>query len=415
MTNKTKLLTRREFVKTTGSAASLLALSPQLFESRAAPPNVSITVAAGSLDRRATVVSFRLPQELKAHSYLLRDNSGQAIPLQVDKHHQATFVLPGLKAGATNSFRLEAWKSGDESVQVLEQRNRLTITVAGHPVLGYQAQGALPRAEINPIFRRGGYLHPIYTPSGLIVTDDYPPNHLHHHGIWFAWTRTEFEGRKPDFWNMGDGSGTVEFQALDETWSGAVQAGFRARHRYVDLSGPSPKTVLNEVWEVKVYRLGAGPQPYELFDLAVTQQCATPSPLILPEYHYGGMGFRGHRDWDGKENAFFLTSEGRNRADGHGRRARWCHIGGRVEGRLAGIAILCHPANFRAPQPMRIHPTEPFFCFAPSQMGRWEIVPGQAYLSRYRYIVADGPPDRAELDRLWNDYADPPQVTITAQ
>ncbi len=45
-----------------------------------------------------------------------------------------------------------------------------------------------------------------------------------------------------------------------------------------------------------VYRLRAGPQPYELFDLVLTQQCATPSLLVLPEYHYGGMGFRGYRD-----------------------------------------------------------------------------------------------------------------------
>jgi hypothetical protein len=47
-----------------------------------------------------------------------------------------------------------------------------------------------------------------------VVTDDYPANHKHHHGIWFAWTRVDFEGRKTDFWNMGDGKGTVEFVDL---------------------------------------------------------------------------------------------------------------------------------------------------------------------------------------------------------
>jgi hypothetical protein len=46
---------------------------------------------------------------------------------------------------------------------------------------------------------------------------------------------------------------------------------------------------------------------------------------------------------------------------------------------------------------MRIHPTEPFFNFAPSQLGQWEIKPGQPYVSRYRYIVHDGPPDKAEI------------------
>ena len=280
-------------------------------------------------------------------------------------------------------------------------------------MIGYQAQGELPRPDIKPIFRRGGYVHPVYTPSGRIVSDDYPADHIHHHGVWFAWTKTEFEGRHPDFWNMGDGTGTVEFVALDQTWSGPVDAGLRARNRYVDLSSGTPKPVLNEVWEVTVYRGGTSQKPYTMFDLVSTQECATASPLILPEYHYGGVGFRGRHEWLGKDNASFLTSEGKDRANGHGTRGRWCHVGGTVDGQPAGIGVLCHPANFRAPQPMRIHPTEPFFCYAPSQLGQWEIAPGQKYVSRYRFIAADGPADKAELDRLWNDYANPPKVTIS--
>jgi len=393
-----------------------LVLSVSQFESKAVQTVAYITVAAGPLERHETVVSFALPQELKAKAYSLRDGSGQIIPLQIDADRQATFALPQLKAGATKTYRLEELKSGaapaSEGVQVIREGNRLMISLAGRRVLDYQAQGELPRPDIKPIFKRGGYIHPVFTPSGRIITDDYPPNHLHHHGIWFAWTRTEFEGRKPDFWNMGDGTGTVEFEAIDQTWSGDVHGGFKARHRHLDLSAPSAKTVLNEVWEVKVYRVGQGPKRYSLFDLVSTQECATASPLILPEYRYGGMGFRGHRQWDGKDNAFFLTSEGKDRTSGHGTRARWCHIGGRVDGQLAGIAILCHPDNFRAPQPMRIHPDEPFFNFAPSQMGQWEIAPGKAYISRYRYVVADGPPEKTELDRLWNDYANPPRVSI---
>ena len=61
---------------------------------------------------------------------------------------------------------------------------------------------------------------------------------------------------------------------------------------------------------------------------------------------------------------------------------------------------------------MHLHPAEPFFCYAPSQLGDWEIAPGKPYVSRYRFIVSDGPPDKAELERLWNDYAQPPIVTL---
>ena len=85
---------------------------------------------------------------------------------------------------------------------------------------------------------------------------------------------------------------------------------------------------------------------------------------------------------------------------------------GEIDGAKAGLAILCHPDNFRAPQPMRLHPTEPFFCYAPQQSGDMEIKPGNTYVSRYRFVVHDGPPDKAELDRLWNDFAKPPVVKL---
>ena len=214
---------------------------------------------------------------------------------------------------------------------------------------------------------------------------------------------------------MGDGTGKVEFVALDSTWSGAVHGGFTSRHRYVDLSGSKPTTVLNEEWKVTVYNVGRGQKPYSMFDMIATHECATSSPLVLPEYRYGGVGFRGHRQWLEKDNCFFLTSEGKDRSNGHGTRARWCHIGGRIDGQLAGIAVLDHPTNFRAPQPMRINPDQPFFCYAPPLMGQWEITPGKPYVSRYRFIVYDGEPDKVELDRLWNDYANPPQVAITVE
>lgn len=290
------------------------------------------------------------------------------------------------------------------------------------PLFAYQTvPGDLPRPDIKPAFRRGGYLHPIFTPSGRLVTDDFPANHVHHHGVWWAWTNTEFDGRKPDFWNVGDGKGRVEFVELDDTWGGPVHGGFRARHRFVDLTAAEPVTVLNEAWEVRMYTptnsLGLGlSASYWMFDLVSNQECATTNALKLPEYRYGGIGIRGNWAWNGKDKAMFLTSEGEtDREKGHATRGRWCDMGGLVDGKRVGIAILCHPDNFRAPQPMRIHPTEPFFNFAPQQAGDMEIKPGDKFVSRYRFVVHDGPPDKAELDRLWNDYAHPPVVRIEAK
>jgi hypothetical protein len=185
----------------------------------------------------------------------------------------------------------------------------------------------------------------------------------------------------------------------------------------VDLSAkPQPKVALNEEWEVRAYRLGgagaAGAAPYFLFDWQSTQTCATDSPLILPQYHYGGLGLRGHRQWDGKNNSRFLTSEDKDRANGNGTPARWFSLSGKVDGKPAYVAVLCAPDNFRAPQPVRLHPGEPFACYAPQTNGGMKIEPGKPYLMRYRFVVGDGEPDKAELERLWNDYAKPPGVTL---
>jgi hypothetical protein len=109
----------------------------------------------------------------------------------------------------------------------------------------------------------------------------------------------------------------------------------------------------------------------------------------------------------------FLTSEGKDRKTGNETRARWCWCGGPAEdGSTIGLTILDHPGNFRSPQPMRLNPTEPFFCYAPSQLGDWKIEKGTPYVARYRFIAADGPADVEEIERLWKDYAEPPKVTV---
>lgn len=407
---------RKNFV--IGFGLICLVASISRLDSKAIEKPVYVTLAAGSFDRRDCVVSFAMPKGLNARSYRLRDDAGNRMELQVEPDGTATFVLPELKAGTTKRFRFEEVKANTavsaKGMQLVSDHDRLTISASGRRVLTFQGgAGELPSADIKPIFRQGGYIHPVFTPSGRVVTDDYPPDHFHHHGIWFAWTKTEFEGRHPDFWNVGDGTGRVEFVALDTTWSGSVHAGFKSRNRSIDVSAPKPITVLNEQWTVTAYNTGQGVKPYTMFDLVSTQDLAISSPLILPEYRYGGLGFRGHRQWLAKDNCEFLTSEGKDRNNGHGSRARWCHIGGRIDGQRAGITILDHPSNFRAPQAMRINPDQPFFCYSPSLIGDWKIEPGKSYVSRYRFIVYDGAPDKAELDRLWNDYANPVQVTIT--
>ena len=372
----------------------------------------TITVSAGKIDRSESLVTFPLPPSSSQKDWSLRDDAGNPVPLQT-RAGKGHFILKDLKANQSRTFKLDGVKAAAERGVLAERVGGMVkVSIEGKPILHYRGEKTPLPEGYDPAFQRGGYIHPVYTPSGVAITDDYPVKHKHHHGIWAPWTKTEFEGRAPDFWNMGQKTGTIEFVALGDAWSGPVMGGFTTKHRFIDLTAkPSPKVALNETWEVNAYRLGGG-STFFIFDLTLTQEAASQSPLILPKYYYGGLGVRGHAQWDGKGNAFYLTSEGKDVINGNETRGRWGHMGGKIDGKLHGIAILDDPKNFRHPQPMRLHPSEPFFCFAPSQLGDWSIAPGKPYTAHYRFVVTDGGPDKELIERLWNDFAQPVEVTV---
>lgn len=376
----------------------------------------TVTVAAGDVNRNSTVVSFPLPTSPPTNAYHLETPSGETLPLQVGSN-EAWFVLNRLPAGTTRTYQIERGAVQTNEITLRRQEKSVEVAVDGSPVLKYWSEARPVPEGLDPIYERGGYLHPVRTPSGGVITGDYSENHAHHHGIWSAWTSTEFRGRRPDFWNMQKGTGAVKTMGLDSIWTGPVQAGLKARHRYVDYTGENPVTALYEGWTLHVYRVPAADssQNYHLFDLRVEQTAASASPLRLLQYLYGGVAVRGPEDWYGADNSRFLTSAGRDRSNGNETRARWNYFGGTVDGRRAGIAMLSHPDNLRAPQPLRLHPEMPYFTFAPSQLGPFQISPGDPYVAQYRFVTFDGPPNRKVLDRLWTDYAYPPTVTVTKQ
>jgi hypothetical protein len=373
----------------------------------AAAGEVQVTVDAGARPPAQGTATF--PLLPGGEGWALVQEDGTHLPIAGCGDGLGRALIPGLTG--ERRFRLVAAPAAPALIAIERGDDALRFSIAGRELLAFQGgRGALPQGY-DERFRRGGYLARLSTPAGLLVTDDLPPKHQHHHGVWCSWTRTVFDGRTPDFWNMGGGTGGVQAVEHSTGWSAGAWAGFTAVNRYHDLTISPPVAVLEERLAV-VMRAPLPEDPVLLVDLTVVHHCLTPQPLILPIYHYGGLGLRGHRGWDGAEAARFLTSEGRTRKDGNATRGRWCHMGGLVDGKPAGIAVLGHPQNLRAPQPLRIHPNEPFLCFAPSQLGDWRIAAGEPLVLRYRLVIADGEPDSAALERRWRDYAEEPRVGL---
>lgn len=342
------------------------------------------------------------------------------VPYQLDPASPRTIwwiLRSETKAGASRNFELlDAFPEPAPGVEVTADDASVEIRSGSKSVLKYNHAFVLPPPGAKPAFVRNAYIHPLYSPSGKVVTEDFPADHLHHKGVWFPWTRTRFEGREIDFWNLGEELGTVQFAGFVGLSSGPVFGGFIARHEHVDLTQPGGKVALNETWDVRVWNVGGAEAGYWLWDLTSVQNCATDSILFLPQYRYGGLGFRGAKGWI-DENYEALASTGKTHKNGHLTKAKWIdhsgHGDGWPEDEWAGVAILDHPENFRHPQSMRLWDSGgAFFCYSPIQEGDAEIRPGEAYTSRYRFYVHEGRVDKGEVERLWRDFADPPVVRV---
>lgn len=375
-----------------------------------------VIVSTGALSREHSIVSFAFPDgvgaEGRPRSYNLRDAAGRVTPLQVSEDGTAVFILDALGAGQEASFTLEELAvTPAAAVAAISEDSVVRVRMGASTLFDFQTRGELP-VGIEPVYLRGGYIHPLYTPAGVLVSGDYPVDHYHHHGIWSAWTSTDVNGHDVDFWNMAAGLGKVDFSRLDATWQGPVHAGFEATLEHTDLVPAVDVTALEERWSVTAYKTHAGDAPFFLFELASTQELVGSSPLNLHAYTYGGFALRGHEQWRDTTQVEFLTSEGGDRVAADNRAGRWVSMGGDVGGRTVGVAMLGHGSNFRAPQKLRVSPTDPYLAFSPVKDGAFSLQPGVPYVSRFRFVTFDGPPNPELLNRLWDDFATPPEAHL---
>ncbi len=300
-------------------------------------------------------------------------------------------------------------------IQVEKLDSVLHFSSGGKTICDYQMEAGDVPEGVSAVFKHGAHLHPVYSPSGKLVTGNHPEDHRWHRGIWLAWTKTEFGEAHPDFWNQGKGEGKdksgdeilaeVRFSKLEKSWVSPDGGGFISQHLFLDHSQAPDQKVLNETWEVAVAQKELDGTPANIIDLTSTQTCAGDQPLKLPKYHYGGLGVRGNLAWNPVDAVTMLTSEGHDRAKGDSTKGKWVHIGGQVDGAPAGMVILIHSSNFRFPQPLRLNPKNPQLCIAPSQDGDWSIEPSKPYVSKYRILVFDGAPDAKWIEAQWAAYS----------
>lgn len=395
--------------------------------SQSQEPALKFTLPACDFDRQDFPLSIILPDEIEAGDVVpllveIIDSKPVKVSCQINKGvpNELSWVLKGVtKAGMERQFELSFGKGeANPPVMKVEQNDTtLFITKAGTPILHYR-YSELPAPEgQSPLFARSGFIHPIYSPSGEELTWAQPPDHFHHVGLWNPWTKVTWKGNHTDFWNLGDGLGTVRFSDFISKESGSVYTEFSILQDHIAFVPPKPSNsdqideskeviVMEEEWIIRVWNVEDG----YILDFTSLIENVLDESISLDAYRYGGgIGYRATSKWN-KNNSEVLTSEGKTRTDGDATRAKWCWMSGDLEGKYTGLLFMSDPENYDFPQPMRIWPDNSngvghqYFEFTPIRENAWILEPGQRYSQKYRIWVREGQLNFDEAEQQWQQY-----------
>ena len=411
--------------------------------STSVPLKIRVKVEAGEVERDNTIASldissYSIPADKQV---VVKGLDGKLSPCQVDsclQTHSATlfFKVQGkMTVGESRIYSIETAPVTAKAPVMKVEKNRfgdLILKDDNLNVFQYNTSVARLPGYVDPAFRRNGYIHPVWSPAGNILTNVNPGDHMHHYGIWNPWTSVEYDGKHYDLWNIGDKTGAVRFDSLYSQASGELFADILVRHRHV-IFQQMPEQHINTVWadiavtpkvekiimnELQDLRVWNVSENAFLWDFNFTLYPSAELPVILKEYRYAGFGWRATPDWT-KDNCEMMTSEGKSRPEIDGTNARWIYVTGISPKGKSGILFMASPKNHNFPEPLRIWDQtqndgrgDAFINFAPTKNEDWILKPGSEYKFRYRLFVFDGDisPDKAEA--IWKDYAEPVKVSV---
>lgn len=386
-----------------------------------------LTVKAGAYDRNNTLVSYKPDKALPAgKGWQLEEVTGgqkKPVAVQQDDAGVLTWVLGGTTAsGEQRQYRLYAGK--------VFARGRMHAAVSGTeislkqnqtPVLQYNTAIVEPPAGIDTVYRRSGFIHPLWAPNGAVLTAIFPKSgHAHHMGIWSPWTHTRFEGKVTDFWNVHKKEGKVFYAGTKSVTSGDVWCGFSVKQQQVAYPAPGKATVaIEETYTVKAYA-ATDNGTRRLWEMRNDFSTPADSGITLLQYRYGGGFALRATPYFTSKTSQVLTSEGKTRKDADSTRARWVMITGTTPQGEAGMLIMNAPDNFDSPQALRVWPEdmdggELMLNYSPTKMKTWQLVHGNVYTLKYRVMVYSGRLTAEEAEAAWRDYAFPPEVAVSRQ
>jgi len=272
-------------------------------------------------------------------------------------------------------------------VQVRAEANSISVSVNGKPftVLHTGTEARKP------------YLMPLLTASGKHVTRGFPDekiageptDHPHQRGMWLGYEHLSGS----NIWELDPAEphphmGSIKFQKVIETHDGDQSGGFTIAAQWLNEDG---KPVIDETLALEFY---ATPTDSRVFDVDLRLKAVKLS--TFEDARDGLIGFRLAPAFDESRGSKVVNADGVRGADNiEGTHSNWVDWQTDLDGEQAGIAVLNHPTNHRAPTAWRLksfgllfaNPFAQRFYDKTRADGAMSLQPGDELHLRYRVLI----------------------------
>lgn len=323
----------------------------------------------------------------------------------------ALLLLLGMAINARADFSMD------------DDGQRLTISEDGRPVAVYNYGMVKPEgSKLKVAFARSCYLHPVYGLDGTVLTDDFPADHVHHRGIFWAWPRAEVNGREMDVWSLKNcRQRHVQFDTKEASKDSAR---IELTNAWSFDEEPE-KEMIRENIRMTFLPAASGHRVIN-FEISLTNESGAPAMIggqTTLDKGYGGLSFRPVDggsplklgEDDTKSPFRFLASEGIIKEDRFQVDSTWtAMLLKEQEGKPRnGVTFVQNAANPGFPH-------HGWFLRHYGLMGQswpytspYALAPGESVTLRYRILITAGIVDAGELGTLVESLAEIENTAIT--
>lgn len=300
-----------------------------------------------------------------------------------------TVVLVCLGLGASAEFSLK------------DDNAHLALLENGKPVLVYNYARVAPPEKVPEHFGRACYIHPLYGLDGDVLTEDFPVDHYHHRGVFWAWPECKVGERRMNVWEMPDAHQHHEKWLVRE--AGADKAEIAVQDFWSFDDAPDKPLVREEI-RFTVLPADDKGRAIDFYLKLTNVSTETVTFLGAKGKGYGGLCVRP----DARRSPFtFTTAGGVCKDDALSFDTPWADVTSKVkpDGPTSGIAIFEHPKNPGYPFPGWIFRHYGFLGASWPHEQEHALKPGESFELRYRLFVHRGSAEEANVARQFGEYA----------